>query len=178
MGAGPVACSTGHHHLLLCRAGLGHHRPLWLAVHTVPGDEELIGAAHVSLAQQHPGLCTVLLPADASRCPSVAHMLHTRFQLHVAGVGMEGLRSGGETAPPDVLLVAKSALLPLLYRWVCHCELAAGVCRTSGSVPTLLGARQDVLMLAACHTCAPSICSVPWVHGACAPFQMRMLAWG
>jgi hypothetical protein len=48
--------------------GLGHNRPLWLAAHTQPGEEDAVGAAHVGLAQAHPGLCTVILPADASRC--------------------------------------------------------------------------------------------------------------
>eukprot|EP00983_Pelagomonas_calceolata_P088305 1157178-Pelagomonas_calceolata.AAC.1 len=105
------------------RAGLGHQRPLWLATNTLPGEEGIIGAAHVSLAPHHPGLCTVLLPEDASRCEEVAHMLGTKYQLRVAFwppkpgalTAKEGEGDEGPEAGHDVLLVAEAALLPLLF---------------------------------------------------------------
>lgn len=67
--------------------GLGHQRPLWLAVHTQPGEEDLVAAAHVSLTAQHPGLCTVIVPADRARCREVAAMLRGKHSLRV---GLDG----------------------------------------------------------------------------------------
>ncbi|KAF5831413.1 hypothetical protein DUNSADRAFT_13174 [Dunaliella salina] len=115
---------------LALKRGLGHQCPLWLAANILPGEEDIIGAAHLSLAPHHPGLCTVLLPDDASRCEEVSHILRSKYKLRVtlwppkpgAHRAEEGGGDDGPEAWHDVLLVAEAALLPLLFS-VCEVVL-------------------------------------------------------
>ena len=50
-------------------------RPCWVAASTHPGEDKIIGAAHLQLADQFPGLLSVLVPRHADRGDSVAKVL-------------------------------------------------------------------------------------------------------
>ena len=52
-------------------------RPCWVAASTHTGEDEIIGAAHRQLADQFPGLLTVLVPRHADRGDTVAKVLGT-----------------------------------------------------------------------------------------------------
>lgn len=63
-------------------------RPLWVAVSTHAGEEEIVLAAHAELAQRIPGLLTVIVPRHAERGEEIAYLAHAR--------GLDvGLRSAG-----------------------------------------------------------------------------------
>ncbi|WIA36478.1 hypothetical protein OEZ86_007778 [Tetradesmus obliquus] len=74
-------------------------RPMWVAAHTAPGEEEAVGSCHVRLRGDWKGLLTVLVPRTPSRCREVAAMLEE--ELSLKGV--------------DVLLVDVPSELPLMY---------------------------------------------------------------
>jgi 3-deoxy-D-manno-octulosonic-acid transferase len=47
-------------------------RPIWLAASTHPGEETLIAEAHRNLADQYPGLLTIIAPRHPDRGPALA----------------------------------------------------------------------------------------------------------
>lgn len=53
-------------------AGVLMDRPRWLAASTHPGDEQLVVAAHRSLATRHPGLVTAIVPRHPERGAAIA----------------------------------------------------------------------------------------------------------
>jgi len=50
-------------------------RPLWLAASTHAGEEEIVAAAHLSIARTHPRLLTVIAPRHPARGAAIAAML-------------------------------------------------------------------------------------------------------
>ncbi len=50
-------------------------RPLWLAASTHPGEEEIIAAAHLSIARRRPRLLTIIAPRHPARGGAIAAML-------------------------------------------------------------------------------------------------------
>jgi 3-deoxy-D-manno-octulosonic-acid transferase len=63
-------------------------RPLWVAVSTHVGEEEIVFAAHAEVAQRIPGLLTVIVPRHPERGEHIAYLAFAR-ELEV------GLRSAG-----------------------------------------------------------------------------------
>jgi 3-deoxy-D-manno-octulosonic-acid transferase len=63
-------------------------RPLWVAVSTHPGEEEIILSAHAEVAQRIAGLLTVIVPRHPERGADIASLAEARG-LHA------GLRSAG-----------------------------------------------------------------------------------
>ncbi|HEV8679942.1 MAG TPA: 3-deoxy-D-manno-octulosonic acid transferase [Stellaceae bacterium] len=53
-------------------------RPLWLAASTHAGEEEIVGAAHLRIARDYPGLLTVVAPRHPVRGPAIAALLRAR----------------------------------------------------------------------------------------------------
>ncbi|MHA1564800.1 MAG: 3-deoxy-D-manno-octulosonic acid transferase [Alphaproteobacteria bacterium] len=51
-------------------------RPRWLAASTHPGEEEQVADTHRRLAQDHPGMLTILAPRHPHRGPAIAQDLH------------------------------------------------------------------------------------------------------
>ena len=64
-------------------------RPVWLAASTHPGEEEMIGAAHLEIKKVLPEIATIIVPRHPERGRSVRETLRTQG-LHAA------LRSGGD----------------------------------------------------------------------------------
>jgi len=59
------------------RAALGG-RPVWLAASTHPGEDEIVADTHRRLADEHPGILTVIAPRHPERGPDIAAMLAAR----------------------------------------------------------------------------------------------------
>ncbi len=72
-------------------------RPVWLAASTHPGEDEVVLAAHRTLAQRWPDLLTVIAPRHVERGPAVAEL--------AAEVGAVTRRSAGE-APDGAIYIA------------------------------------------------------------------------
>jgi hypothetical protein len=49
-------------------------RPMWVAAHTQPGEEDAVATVHTTLAKDWPSLLTVLAPAASGRCGEVAEV--------------------------------------------------------------------------------------------------------
>jgi 3-deoxy-D-manno-octulosonic-acid transferase len=58
-------------------------RPVWAAVSTHPGEEEIIADAHVTLTSRFPSLLTIIVPRHPQRGDAIAQMLSTK-RLRVA----------------------------------------------------------------------------------------------
>jgi 3-deoxy-D-manno-octulosonic-acid transferase len=86
-------------------------RPIWLAASTHAGEEEITAAAHRRIAQDHPGLLTILAPRHPVRGPAIEEKLRARG-LRVAR------RGAGEaiTRDTDIYLVDTLGELGLFYR--------------------------------------------------------------
>lgn len=86
-------------------------RPTWVAASTHAGEEALVAAAHARLAQQLPGLLTVLAPRHPQRGDEV------RALIAEAGLTVAS-RSKGETpdAATDVYLTDTIGEMGLIYR--------------------------------------------------------------
>jgi 3-deoxy-D-manno-octulosonic-acid transferase len=52
-------------------SGLVAGRPVWLAASTHPGEEDIVLAAHRSLAGRHPDLLTIIVPRHPQRGPEI-----------------------------------------------------------------------------------------------------------
>ena len=88
-----------------------HGRPIIVAASTHPGEEEMLIAAHRSLAGSFPSLLTVIVPRHPDRGSSVAGL--------IANAGLKpGLRSREElpTAATDVYIGDTMGELGLFYR--------------------------------------------------------------
>ncbi|HWL31196.1 MAG TPA: 3-deoxy-D-manno-octulosonic acid transferase [Xanthobacteraceae bacterium] len=88
-----------------------HGRPVVVAASTHPGEEELIAAAHVRLAETYPSLLTIIVPRHPARGPEVAQM--------IADGGCEvALRSHGELPSADTEIYVADTMgeLGLFYR--------------------------------------------------------------
>ena len=87
------------------------NRPIWIAGSTHAGEEEIVAAAHVRAAREHPGLLTIIAPRHPARGEAIAQTLRH-----------EGLkiarRSRGETlsGETDVYLADTLGDLGLLFR--------------------------------------------------------------
>jgi len=86
-------------------------RPVWLAASTHPGEEEIIAAAHVRIARDHPGLLTIVAPRHPGRGAAIAEALRTRG-LRVARRG-SGDRIAADT---DIYLADTLGELGLMFR--------------------------------------------------------------
>lgn len=86
-------------------------RRVIVASSTHPGEEELVLAAHQSLASSYPGLLTVIVPRHANRGDAIARMIES------AGVPV-ALRSRGElpTALTEIYVADTMGELGLFYR--------------------------------------------------------------
>ena len=70
-------------------SGLGR-RPTWIAAHTQPGEEHLVARVHLRLTAKLPGLRTIVVPAEGSRCAGLRRALREEHGLAVdmwAGAG-------------------------------------------------------------------------------------------
>lgn len=76
------------------KASLGD-RPRWAAVSTHPGEEEIVGATHLTLKARYPDLCTIIVPRHVERAPGIAKILADKG-LKVAR------RSRGEWPEPGI----------------------------------------------------------------------------
>lgn len=86
-------------------------RPRWLAASTHSGEDEQIATAHQALAQQRPGLLTLIVPRHPERGAAIAAML--------AGRGLRAtLRSTGALPGPqtDVYVADTLGELGVFYR--------------------------------------------------------------
>lgn len=70
------------------------NRPVWAAVSTHEGEEEIAADVHRMVSSRHPGLLTILVPRHPDRAPAILAMLAARG-LNVAR------RSAGETITPQ-----------------------------------------------------------------------------
>ncbi len=106
--ADPLPCDQRELATLWERVG---RRPLWLAASTHPGEEEQVAEAHVALADEHPGLLTILVPRHAERGDQIVQLLG-EFGLYAAQ------RSKGEApkSDSDVFLADTMGELGLFYR--------------------------------------------------------------
>ena len=86
-------------------------RPRWVAASTHPGEEEMAGRLHQSLATDLPGLLTVIAPRHPERGPHIAATL-TAQGLNVA-LRSEGQDIGKDT---DIYLADTLGELGLFYR--------------------------------------------------------------
>lgn len=50
-------------------------RPVWAAISTHDGEEEIAGQVHTMVATRHPGLLTILVPRHPNRAPEIADKL-------------------------------------------------------------------------------------------------------
>ena len=103
------------------RSAIGD-RPRWLAASTHPGEETMAASAHRTLAPNHPGLLTIIVPRHPGRGPAIAGDLR-RGGLATA------LRSAAEAIGPDTQVYVADTLgeLGLFYR-------LAGVAFVGGSL--------------------------------------------
>ena len=67
-------------------------RPVWLAVSTHPGEESVIGDAHLALLTRFPALLTLIVPRHAGRGPQIADQLmrkglDVQLRSHAHGIG-------------------------------------------------------------------------------------------
>jgi 3-deoxy-D-manno-octulosonic-acid transferase len=103
LGADPVELT----HLRAAIAG----RPVWLAASTHAGEEEVVAAAHRSIAASTPGLLTLLVPRHPERGEAVQAVL--------AAAGLNSSRrSCGEPVTPatDIYVADTLGELGLFYR--------------------------------------------------------------
>ena len=59
----------------MCAPAVLAGRTAWLAIYSQPGEEELLGKVHRQVAAGSPGLLTIIVPRDGSRCPEVERVL-------------------------------------------------------------------------------------------------------
>ena len=97
-------------------------RPLWLAASTHQGEEQLAAAAHSRIAEDHPGLLTIIAPRHPVRGAAVAELLAANGK-HVAR------RSRGEPIGMDTEIYLADTIgeLGLFYS-------LAGIAFVGGSV--------------------------------------------
>jgi 3-deoxy-D-manno-octulosonic-acid transferase len=105
-------------------------RLAWLAASTHVGEEDIVAAAHLRIAQDHPGLLTILAPRHPVRGPAIAEMLRARG-LRIAR------RSAAETiaADTDIYLVDTLGELGLFYRLVGIALIGGSLVRKGGHNP-------------------------------------------
>lgn len=86
-------------------------RPVFIAASTHPGEEEIVIAAHLGMAQALPGLLTVLAPRHPNRGDSIAAMAQA------AGLCV-ARRAAGEALASDTAIYVADTLgeLGLIYR--------------------------------------------------------------
>ena len=95
--------------LAALQAGLAG-RPVWLAASIHPGEEAAVAAAHLALAERHPGLLTLVVPRHPPRAPAFA------AAFAAAGIA-SGLRSAGDRPGAAPLYIADTiGELGLWYR--------------------------------------------------------------
>jgi 3-deoxy-D-manno-octulosonic-acid transferase len=70
-------------------------RPVWAAVSTHDGEEEIAGDVHNLVESRHPGLLTIIVPRHPDRAPAILQMLRAKG-LKVAR------RSAGEAITEDI----------------------------------------------------------------------------
>ncbi|HEX5454549.1 MAG TPA: 3-deoxy-D-manno-octulosonic acid transferase [Stellaceae bacterium] len=97
-------------------------RPVWLAASTHPGEEEIVAAAHLRIAADHPQVLTILAPRHPPRGPAIAGMLREQGS-RVARRGA-GERVAVDT---DIYLADTLGELGLFYR-------LAGIALIGGSL--------------------------------------------
>ncbi len=86
-------------------------RPLWLAASTHAGEEEIVAAAHLSIARTHPGLLTVIAPRHPARGAAIATTLR--------GQGLAVSRRNGDEPigqSTDIYLADTMGELGLFFR--------------------------------------------------------------
>jgi 3-deoxy-D-manno-octulosonic-acid transferase len=86
-------------------------RPVWAAVSTHPGEEEIVANAHLALHSQFPTLLTILAPRHPRRGDAIAQML-ARKGLRVARHSQKGVL-GNDT---EIYLVDTFGATGLIYR--------------------------------------------------------------
>ena len=92
------------------RSAIGH-RPVWLAASTHAGEEEIVAAAHKTIAATTPHLLTLIVPRHPERGEAVAGLL-------AAGGLKIARRSRGESLTPatDIYVADTLGELGLFYR--------------------------------------------------------------
>ena len=108
--AAAVALPFNRSDLLQLRGWIAS-RPVWLAASTHPGEEQIAAQVHRSLAAEHPGLLTIIVPRHPARGDTIGAMLTTEG-LRIARRPRQEL-VGRET---DVYLADTMGELGLFYR--------------------------------------------------------------
>src|SRR5713101_8167174 len=96
--------------LLHLRGWIGS-RPLWLAASTHAGEEEIAAQAHSSIATNHPGLLTIIVPRHPARGETIGAMLAAEG-LRIA----RRARSETISRETDIYLADTMGELGLFYR--------------------------------------------------------------
>ena len=126
-------------------------RPVWLAASTHPGEEEIIAAAHVRIARDHPGLLTIVAPRHPVRGPAIAEMARARG-LRAARRGptgqARGLKAHGAAiaGDTDIYLADTFGELGLFFRLAGIAFIGGSLVRKGGHNP-FEAARLDCAIL-------------------------------
>jgi len=136
--AAPLAADPGALKALHRQIGV---RPVWLAASTHPGEEEIVAAAHVRIARDHPGLLAIVAPRHPVRGPAIAGMLRARG-LRVAR------RGAGEAIAADAEIYLADTLgeLGLFFRLSGIAFVGGSLVRKGGHNP-FEAARLDCAIL-------------------------------
>ncbi len=108
LAAAPLPTTAGA--LIALQDTIGE-RPTWVAASTHRGEEDAVAAAHLGLADTHPGLLTLLAPRHPQRGDEIEQAL-TKAGLRIA----RWSRDEQITNETDVYLVDGTGLLGQLYR--------------------------------------------------------------
>ena len=126
--------------LALLRQQIGA-RPLWLAASTHPGEEEIVAAAHIRIALDHPGLLTLIAPRHPVRGLAVADTVRAAG-LHPARRGA-GAAIAGDT---EIYVADTLGELGLFFRLAGIAFIGGSLVRKGGHNP-FEAARLDCAIL-------------------------------
>jgi 3-deoxy-D-manno-octulosonic-acid transferase len=116
-------------------------RPVWLAASTHPGEDEIVAAAHQTIAAAEPGLLTIIVPRHPVRGPGIADMLAARGLSVARRAANEPL-----TGNTDVYLGDTLGELGLFFRAAGIAFIAGSLVRKGGHNP-FEAARLDCAIL-------------------------------
>jgi 3-deoxy-D-manno-octulosonic-acid transferase len=120
-------------------------RPVWLAASTHPGEDELVFAAHRTLAPAHPRLLTILVPRHPERGARIAAL---------AGGTPTTRRAAGEAPPSEAGVWIADTLgeLGLFYRLASIVFVGRSLLRPGGGQNPLEPARLGCAVAVGPHT--------------------------
>ncbi|WP_119168524.1 3-deoxy-D-manno-octulosonic acid transferase [Algihabitans albus] len=119
-------------------------RPVWLAASTHPSEETAVLSAHRSLAPDHPGLLTVIVPRHPERGREVA------AEAEAAGLSVQQRSGGAPQATAEVYVADTLGELGLWYR-LCSIAFVGGSLVDRGGQNPLEAARLGCALLFGPH---------------------------